>query len=185
MIAAVLLGAVAVALALTSRGRLAVKAVAESVSQRLAGAHKGANKRGAGAGAGAAGTHQADAGGAGAPPPRLETPLLYGVSGEYAGVELELGDEPVVLGRDPRVSQLVFSPDTPGRLRPALLDSLRSRTSDRARRGPLVDARHVRPFRPRVGPRLGERLSGGEPRPLRSADQFYLADPDVLFEVRY
>ena len=44
----------------------------------------------------------------------VETPTLYGVSGEYAGVELELSDEPVVIGRDPRVNQLVFSADTAG-----------------------------------------------------------------------
>jgi hypothetical protein len=183
VIAAVLLGVVAVALALTSRGRQAVKAAADSVSQRLGGAHKAANKGGAAAGAGdgAAGKKQADAGGAGAPPRPSEAPLLYGVSGEYAGVELELGDDPVVLGRDPRVSQLVFSPDTPG-----VSGRHCSIRFDPERQTVLVEDLWSSHGTFLVsGPGSGERLSGGEPRPLRSADQFYLADPDVLFEVRY
>ena len=105
-------------------------------------------------------------------------PLLYGVSGEYAGVELELSDEPVVLGRDPRVSQLVFCADTPG-----VSGRHCSIRFDPGRQTVLVED---------LWSTHGTFLESGEAArraasrtPLRSADQFYLADPDVLFEVRY
>lgn len=35
-------------------------------------------------------------------------PVLYGISGVFAGSEFRLGTEPVVIGRDPQVCQLVF-----------------------------------------------------------------------------
>jgi hypothetical protein len=31
----------------------------------------------------------------------------------------------------------------------------------------------------------GRRIEAGQPEPLSSADQFYLGDANVLFEVRY
>ena len=49
------------------------------------------------------------------PPPLPEkkatVPELIGLTGSYSGVHLELDKQPLVLGRDPRVSQLVFPED--------------------------------------------------------------------------
>jgi hypothetical protein len=175
VIAAIALGLVAVVLGTTKRGRTAVKAATDSVSRRLsrrdekrapppardekpAPAEKKDAKR-------------ADGGGA------SHVPLLYGLAGEYDGVELELGREPVAIGRDPRLVHLVFSPDAAvvsGRHcavwfdadhRAVMLEDLWSTNGTF-----LAD---------------GSRLPGGVPHRLRSADQFYLGDPDVLFEVRY
>jgi S1-C subfamily serine protease len=170
VIGALLLAGAAVVLAFTNRGRTAVKAVAESVTQRL-------GRRPPNAGAKGAIPPQQMQGGAGALDRRGETPTLYGVSGEYAGVELELSDEPVVIGRDPRVSQLVFSADTAGvsgRHCSIWFDPTRQKVLVQdlwSSHGTFLES--------------GERLVSGEPRALVSADQFYLADPDVLFEVRY
>jgi S1-C subfamily serine protease len=177
VLGALLLGGGALVLALTSRGRSAVKAVADGVTQRLgrrqqkggpgAGDRKGANDRV---------PPQRDRQD-GAVPSAHDSPTLYGVSGEYAGVELELSDEPVVIGRDPRVSQLVFSADTAG-----VSGRHCSIWFDPAHQQVLV-----KDLWSSHGTFLesGERLVSGEARSLRSADQFYLADPDVLFEVRY
>ncbi len=177
VIAALLLGVGALVLALTSRGRSVMKAAAEGVTERLGRKHKGDAGKGAGVLAPQPTPGPANGAAGGGLAPRHDAPTLYGVSGEYAGVELELSDEPVVIGRDPRVSQLVFSADTAG-----VSGRHCSIWFDPAHQTVLVQdlwSSH--------GTFLesGERLTSGEPRPLRSADQFYLADPEVLFEVRY
>jgi hypothetical protein len=104
-------------------------------------------------------------------------PVLYGLSGEYDGVELELGDEPIAIGRDPRVSHLVVS---------SAASAVSGRHCavwfDRETRAAMVED-----YWSTNGTYLGDgrRLPGGLPQPLRSSDQFYLGDPSILFEVRY
>lgn len=194
VIAAIVLGLVAVALGATKRGRTAVKAATDSVSRRLS---RRDEKRGQPP---ARDAHEKEVAGSdrdgkagrdrGRTPPSTDgrgdgrggaaasnVPLLYGLSGEYDGVELELGREPVAIGRDPRLVHLVFSSDTSvvsGRHcavwfdpdhKAVMLEDLWSTNGTY-----LAD---------------GRRLPGGVPQRLRSADQFYLGDPEVLFEVRY
>jgi pSer/pThr/pTyr-binding forkhead associated (FHA) protein len=99
------------------------------------------------------------------------------LSGEYDGVELELSDEPIAMGRDPRVSHLVFSSTES-----AISGHHCAVWFDRETRAAMVED-----FWSTNGTYLGDgrRLQGGLPQPLRSSDQFYLGDPSVLFEVRY
>ena len=44
-------------------------------------------------------------------PPKMGSPVLVGRSGPFEGCVIEVDDKPMSLGRDPRVSQLVFPPD--------------------------------------------------------------------------
>lgn len=103
--------------------------------------------------------------------------VLHGLSGEYDGVELELGSGLVTLGRDSRVSQLVFSEDATsvsGRHCAVWYD-------------PTARAVMIEDLWSEKGTYLatGRRLPSGEPHRLDPSDRFYLGQPDVLFEVRY
>jgi pSer/pThr/pTyr-binding forkhead associated (FHA) protein len=174
--ASLVLGIAAVVLASTRRGRTAVKNATDAVSRRLSGqSNKGSRPPVGKVQPSGGGPGSADQLGSGIPKPSAP-PLLYGVSGEYAGVELELSDQPIVIGRDPRVSQLVMS-DTPavsGRHCSIRFDSARHAVMLEdlwSTNGTFLES--------------GKRVPGGEPTAIRSAEQFYLADPDVLFEVRY
>jgi hypothetical protein len=104
-------------------------------------------------------------------------PVLRGVRGEFAGLELELGEEPVIIGRDPRVSQLVFVADAP-----AISGRHCSVRFDPARRAVVLEDLWSTNGTFRAS---GERLRPGEPALLRSRDEFCLGDRDVAFEVRY
>jgi len=103
--------------------------------------------------------------------------LLHGLAGEYDGVELELGTGRVTLGRDPRVSQLVFSEEAA-----SVSDRHCAVWFDSAARAVMVED-----LWSAQGTFLatGRRLAGGEPQRLEPSDRFYLGQPDVLFEVRY
>ncbi len=102
-------------------------------------------------------------------------PVLRGIAGQYAGVELELGEEPVVLGRDTRATQLVFDPDTSGvsRRHCQVWFDPETRTFGIedlwSSNGTFLDS--------------GEELSPRTPRSLKTQDMFYLGDRDVVFEV--
>jgi hypothetical protein len=186
--AAIVLGLVSVGLGLTKRGRTAMKAATDGVSRRLSrhNAPPPPPKKAAAPAYVSPRPGPPQAGGVMSPPmppmqpvmpkPSHATPLLYGVSGEYGGVELELGQDPVSLGRDPRVSHLVFaeSPAVSGRHCAVWFDPTRQAVM-------LEDLWSTN------GTFLGDgrRLTGGQPHALRSADQFYLGEPAVLFEVRY
>lgn len=103
--------------------------------------------------------------------------VLHGLAGEYDGVELELGSGRVTLGRDARVSQLVFSDDAAsvsGRHCAVWFDA-------------TARAVMIEDLWSEQGTFLatGRRLTGGEPQRLEPSDRFYLGQPDVLFEVRY
>ena len=179
VVASMLLGLAAVVIASTRRGRAAVKNASEAVSRRLSsqpalkqGQHKGGilptpkdDQR------------QAKQQNVVPIVSELSGPRLCGVSGEFGGVELELTEDPVVIGRDPRVSQLVFSTDTP---------SVSGRHCS-IRFDPEQQAVVVQDLWSTNGTFLqsGQQLPAGEPTPLRSTDQFYLSEPDVRFEVRY
>ena len=110
-----------------------------------------------------------------APPPAAGTPLLRGLAGPYAGVELPLADGPIAIGRDPALAQLVIPP-TAGRVskRHALV------AYDWTRRVfTLEDCWSTH------GTFLnGAPLPAGARVTLNPGDRFHLATPEVAFEVR-
>lgn len=103
-------------------------------------------------------------------------PLLKGIAGEYSGSAIDVDEEPLAIGRDPRVSHLVF-PDS-------CSDISRRHCSIRFDKSRnifmLEDCWSVN------GTYLenGERIASGAPRPLSAGSRFYLSGPENLFEVR-
>jgi S1-C subfamily serine protease len=113
------------------------------------------------------------------PPPLKRSrarPVLYALGGPYKDSTLELGDEPLTIGRDPRVSQLVLPPDAS-----------------------LVSKRHCKLGYDRQQQRFtledcwstngtyldsGRRIEPDSPQMLRPGDRFYVGDRKYLFEVR-
>jgi S1-C subfamily serine protease len=104
------------------------------------------------------------------------TPVLRGVAGPYAGAEIPLGSEPIAIGRDPRLVQLVIPPSFAKVTKRHVLIA-----HDPARRafsiedcwsshGTLVN---------------GSKIPSGEPVVLRAGDKIQLATPEVAFEVHY
>ena len=110
------------------------------------------------------------------PPPPLWRPVLRGVSGHYAGSEIELDDRPLYIGRDPRLCQLVF----PSSLSDVSKRHCVLRFDSRTQTLLLDDCGSTN------GTFLqsGEALKPGQPRPLRPYDSFYLGDRRIMFEVR-
>lgn len=165
IVSALFLGVVAVVLAATRRGRERVKDV---VSRTLHRKPKVPPARPQAPGPRAQALAARPAG------PR---PVLMGVSGEFAGAELELDEQGLAIGRDPRLCQLVFPPDNE-------LVSKRHCTLHwvaAAQQVMLEDCWSTNGTF--VG--KGEALKPGLPRPLRAGERFYLGDPSVSFEVRF
>ncbi len=102
-------------------------------------------------------------------------PVLRGIVGQYAGAEIELDEEPVILGRDSRHAQLVFDSQTTAVSR----RHCRIRFKRKSRTFELEDLRSSN------GTYLysGEELIPHSPRSLKPKDRFYLGDRDVIFEV--
>lgn len=111
------------------------------------------------------------------PPPKpIRRAILRAVSGDLAGSEVQLEQNPVTIGRDPTSCQLVF---------PSTADLISKRHCalryDRQRGGLLLED-----CRSTNGTFLqsGERLTPGLPRRLDHNDRFYLADPLFMFEIK-
>jgi hypothetical protein len=101
---------------------------------------------------------------------------LLGVSGSHAGMEFPVSGQPIVLGRDPHVSQIVFDAQ----------DSVVSKRHcmvriDRSGGGLLVED-----CGSTNGTFLdsGERLRTGEPRLVQPRGSFYLGDRSHVFQVK-
>jgi hypothetical protein len=101
---------------------------------------------------------------------------LLGVSGSHAGMEFPVSGQPIVLGRDPHVSQIVFDAQ----------DSVVSKCHctvriDRSGGGLLVED-----CGSTNGTFLdsGERLRTGEPRLVQPRGSFYLGDRSHVFQVK-
>ncbi len=103
-------------------------------------------------------------------------PVLQGIEGEFADCVVELDEEPIVIGRDPRLCQLVF-PETNNDIskRHCILRYDRSKTTFI-----LEDAWSTN------GTFLGsgEQVKPGGSCGLKSGERFYLSDKTNLFEVR-
>lgn len=108
------------------------------------------------------------------PPSPAGQPVLRGISGQYAGSVIPLGDGPIVLGRDTRTSQLVFNEQTGV-----------SRRHCRVRFDPQNRTFEVEDLWSSNGTYLdsGEEIPSRVPKTLQRKDRFYLGDRDVVFEV--
>ena len=106
--------------------------------------------------------------------PTSGLPVLYGLAGEYKGAVVPFDGKPIVIGRDPSVSNLVLPQNytavssrhcqinfDQGRF---ILEDLHSRN------GTFVD---------------GKRLQPGKPAELKAGARFHLGDPANAFEVRF
>ena len=121
------------------------------------------------------------------PPKPSLNPVLRGISGQFAGIAVELGEDSLVIGRDPRASQLVYNQDAEGISRRHCIVNFDSQwrvftiEDCWSRNGTFLDPR--KPSIP--GQRFsGERIKPGEPYPVEPGGRFYLADPENLFELR-
>jgi hypothetical protein len=102
-------------------------------------------------------------------------PVLKGVAGTFAGQILEFVENQIVIGRDPRLSQLIYPPQKEEISRKHCtirFDSLTQKfvLVDTSSNGTFLSSK--------------QKLEPGEPYYLNAGDRFYLADPNEVFEVR-
>lgn len=150
IIAAIVLGLVAVLLALTKQGRQMVKSrFTRSIPIPAA-----------------------------PPSPEVEKkPVLRGVSGQYAGMEIELNQEPLVIGRDPRMAQLVITQgadweEVSGRHCTITYDQGRQQffiEDHWSSNGTFMES--------------GKKIEPGKPVLLNNGQRFYLSSKGNMFEV--
>ncbi|MBF0229876.1 MAG: trypsin-like peptidase domain-containing protein [Desulfamplus sp.] len=115
-----------------------------------------------------------------------EKPLLLGIAGEFQGSIIELDESPLVIGRDPRVSHLVFSQRDSGVSRRHCTVAFDSKS----RCFYLEDSwssngTYLCFSPPRAGAsQSGSKIQSGQKIRLSSGDRFYLSDENQMFEVR-
>jgi hypothetical protein len=104
-------------------------------------------------------------------------PVLYALEGHFRGNVLELTEEPLTIGRDPRTCQLVFPANMTdiGRKHCVL------RFDKRVHTFLLEDCGSTNG----TFLRAGERIAPGHPQPLQPGDRFYLSNPMNTFEVNF
>ncbi|MGE0682459.1 MAG: trypsin-like peptidase domain-containing protein [Candidatus Binatia bacterium] len=106
-----------------------------------------------------------------------QKPILRALDGHFRGNVLELTEEPLTIGRDPRSCQLVFPADMTdiGRKHCIL------RFDKRVQTFLLEDCGSTNG----TFLRAGERLDPGRPQRLQPGDRFYLSNPMTMFEVNF
>ncbi len=102
-------------------------------------------------------------------------PVLKGISGQFAGKTIELSEGQVVIGRDPRLAQLVYlqSNEDISRKHCSVFFDEKLRKfvlEDFSSNGTYLSA--------------NEKLTSGNPAYLNSGDRFYLSNPKEVFEVK-
>lgn len=102
-------------------------------------------------------------------------PVIKGVSGHFAGQTLELIENQMVIGRDPRLAQLVYPQDREEISR----KHLTIRFDDKTHKFTLVDSSSNGTYLSSK-----QKLEPSETYYLNSGDKFYLADPNESFEVK-
>jgi hypothetical protein len=123
--------------------------------------------------------------GAGSPPARGGLPVppqaanaarLRCLAGEFAGLDLEIGDEPIVLGRDPQLRGLVFLSDLSGSVSKRHCELRYEAAHGRVTLTDLDSSNGTFAAD-------GSRLTPYLPRDLRDGERFYLASPEIMFEL--
>ncbi len=174
---AIVLGIAALGLA-TRRGRTVARQAKDAVSVRLRGRSTAETSGGSAVGSRARPAHPGAGASTAGVGVEAESPVavIHGVSGAFADMELELGEEPVIFGRDPAVSHLVFPVDTTGISRRHC-----TLVFDRERQVVVLEDHYST-----NGTFLasGQAVDPGASVALVSGDRFSLGGPDHLFEVR-
>lgn len=162
------LGLIAIALALTKRGRVIIKELSKpltgGLSKRFGDKQKPDVRL-------EAPTRPGAPGGA----PAGVKPVLVGITGEMAGQVFPLDEQPITLGRDPQVSQIVLSRDSGVSKRHCTI------RYDQASSGFILEDNHSTNHTYLDG---GTEMPPGVPRQLAPGTRFYLSDPNSMFEVR-
>ncbi len=155
MIAAIMLALVAVFMAASKKGRQVVKNTMTGMSRK---------------------EPQAEP----TPVSKVEVkakPVLRGIAGQYAGIDIPMDHQPLSIGRDPNISQLVMSEgknwdQTSGRHCTLTYDFEKKRfmlEDNWSTNGTYLEA--------------GRQVNGENPVYLNKGDRFYLSTKDILFEV--
>lgn len=106
-----------------------------------------------------------------------QKPVLRALDGHFRGSVVELTDEPLTIGRDPRSCQLVF---------PARMTEI-GRKHCILRFDKTVQAFLLEDCDSTNGTflRAGQRIAVGSPKQLRPGQRFYLSNPMTMFEVDF
>ena len=110
-------------------------------------------------------------------PASIPLPILRGISGEFNGSAIELTDEPVLIGRDPKVCQLVF----PTQLQEISKRHCIVRFHAKSQCFLLVDCNSANG----TFVANGERLPNGGSQLLNAGQRFFLSSPENMFEVNF
>jgi len=102
-------------------------------------------------------------------------PVLKGIAGTFAGQILDFVENQIVIGRDPRLSQLIYPPNKEEISRKhctVRFDTLTQKfvLIDSSSNGTYLSSK--------------QKLEPGEAYYLNTGDRFYLAEPNEVFEVR-
>jgi len=105
-------------------------------------------------------------------PPR---PVVKGISGQFVGQIIELIDDSLIIGRDPRLAQLVYPQGVEEISRKHCKvsydkNSQKFAIEDSSSNGTFLSS--------------NQKLEPGKPYTLNQGDRFYLVDPKEVFEVR-
>jgi hypothetical protein len=101
--------------------------------------------------------------------------MLYGLSGELSGSKVEMGTEPLAIGRDPRVSHLIFPADTKDvSKRHCLVQYEAGSKSFTIEDAHSTNGTYLR---------NGKKLNAGEKYVLQPGDRFYLSGSSICFKV--
>lgn len=110
-------------------------------------------------------------------PASLPLPVLRGISGEFAGSAVELSDEPLLIGRDPKTCQLVFPAPVQGISKRHCIVRFHAKSQCFL----LVDCNSANgTFIVNSG-----RLPNGGSQLLNAGQRFYLTAPENMFEVSF
>ncbi len=110
-------------------------------------------------------------------PASLPLPVLRGISGEFAGSAVELSDEPLLIGRDPKTCQLVFPAPVQGISKRHCIVRFHAKSQCFL----LVDCNSANgTFVVNSG-----RLPNGGSQLLNAGQRFYLTAPENMFEVSF
>lgn len=102
-------------------------------------------------------------------------PSIKGISGHFAGQSIELKDNQITIGRDPRMVQLVY----PQQKEEISRKHLSIRYDDKTQKFNLVDSSSNGTYLS-----SNQKLEPGQTYYLNSGDRFYLADPKEVFELK-
>ena len=103
--------------------------------------------------------------------------LLAGLSGAFAGVELELDEHGVGIGRDRRLCELGLPAEN------ELISELHCRLLWDAATGQVLIEDCWSTSGTYIG--AGQQLEPGQARVLTAGERFYLGDPSEMFELRF